>query len=144
MDFAGFDIPVAAYLVALSYVVVALVVLLPFDIGNVFDVEMLGLRNDPNSYNLGIRLLLLLFILVPMALSVYSINCLIVGKCHIWAWVQTILILFWVVAFVALIIMATVNTKQTLQAVDINEINVVPQKPPVAQAAAPMVREMYY
>jgi ABC-type iron transport system FetAB permease component len=115
--------------------VVALVVLLPFDIGNLFDVEVLGIRNDPNSYNAGVRILLLLFILVPMALSIYSINCLIVGNCHIWAWVQTILILLWVVAFVALIIMATANPKKTLRAVEVSHISAVPQVPQPQQPA---------
>jgi hypothetical protein len=126
-DFAGFPIPVAAYLVALAYVVVALVVLLPFDIGNLFDVELLGLRNDPKQYNLGVRLMLLLFILIPMALSVYSINCLIVGRCHLWAWIQAVLILFWVVMFVTLILMATADTKKTLKAVEYSDVSIVNQ-----------------
>jgi hypothetical protein len=125
--FAGFPIPVAAYLVALAYVVIALVVLLPFDIGNLFDVELVGIRNEPNNYNLGVRLLLLLFILIPMALSVYSINCLIVGQCHLWAWIQTVLILFWVVMFVALILMATADPKKTLRSVDFSDLSVVKQ-----------------
>jgi hypothetical protein len=125
--FAGFPIPVAAYLVALAYVVIALIVLLPFDIGNLFDLEMLGVRNEPNNYNLGVRLLLLLFILIPMALSVYSINCLIVGQCHLWAWIQTVLILFWVVMFVALILMATADPKKTLRSVEFSDLSVVKQ-----------------
>jgi hypothetical protein len=86
-------------------------VLLPFDIGNTFDVG--SVRNTP-QYNLGLRVILLLFLLLPMILSVYSINCMMVGGCRTWSWIQTVLILVWVVAFATLVVIATTDKKKTL------------------------------
>lgn len=52
------------------------------------------------KYHFGYRLLVLFIMLIPIGLSLYSINCMMVGKCVIWSYVQSIAIVLWVMLFV--------------------------------------------
>jgi hypothetical protein len=52
------------------------------------------------KYNLTERLFIILMMLIPFGLSIYSINCFVVGKCVTWSWIHAIIILLWVVLFV--------------------------------------------
>jgi hypothetical protein len=47
------------------------------------------------GYDLPKRLIALVILLLPIALSVYTINCLVVGQCSIWSWVNAILVFLW-------------------------------------------------
>lgn len=79
-----------AVLATVSYIILAFVVMLP-----------LGLNDkEKKSYSLGKRVTIVLLMLIPIALSIYSINCMMVGKCVVWSWVQSIAIALWVLLFV--------------------------------------------
>lgn len=84
-----------ALLAAVAYLVMALVILLPFNIGE-YDPEYATTK----KYNLGYRMLLLLVMVIPIALSIYSINCFIVGKCVVWGWINSIVVCLWVILFI--------------------------------------------
>ena len=81
-----------ALLAMISYVILSFVILLPLN--NTSDVGQAV--ND----TFWARVLLVIILLIPIALSVYSINCMVVGGCHIWAWVQGIIVAFWVLLFI--------------------------------------------
>ena len=55
-------------------------------------------KNQP-EYNLADRLLVILAMLIPMVLSVYTINCLVVGSsglwCDKWSWLNAALVFIW-------------------------------------------------
>jgi hypothetical protein len=79
------------FLAAVAYMVMAFVVLLPLNIGEL----------DPKpQYNLWYRLLIVLVMLIPIALSLYSINCMVKGKCYTWSYVNAIFICIWVLLFI--------------------------------------------
>lgn len=87
-----------AYAVAIGYLVVLIIILLPFNIKNVVDPQLS--QSMSSHYNLSERLFLVLLLLIPFGLSIYSINCLVVGKCLTWSWIQSIIILLWIILFV--------------------------------------------
>jgi hypothetical protein len=77
-----------AYVAAIAYLVLLVIILLsPIAV------------DDSTKSNFGNRLLSVFFMLIPIALSVYSINCYVVGGCHIWSWINVIGILLWVLLF---------------------------------------------
>lgn len=84
-----------AYLAAVSYVILGLAILLPLNIGGTDPVygEELG------AYNFARRFLIVLLMIIPIGLSIYSINCMMVGKCVIWSWVNALVIAVWVLLF---------------------------------------------
>jgi hypothetical protein len=47
------------------------------------------------KYNFGERFFAALMMLIPMALSVYTINCLVAGQCSVWSWINAVIILVW-------------------------------------------------
>lgn len=96
--FKGVKLSNPAYAVAVGYLIVLVVILLPFNISKVVDPE-LAAELSP-KYNLAERLFIILLMLVPFGLSVYSINCFVVGNCVTWSWINTVIILLWVVLFV--------------------------------------------
>jgi hypothetical protein len=95
----GIKLATPAYAVAVGYLIVLIVILLPFNISNVID-PVVAVRMSP-EYNLAERLFIILLMLVPFILSVYSVNCLVVGKCVVWSWVHAVIVLLWVIMFVA-------------------------------------------
>lgn len=84
-----------AFLAAISYMIMAFTIILPFNIG------------DQVPYSLGYRFLLLLIVLVPILLSIYSVNCMYVGKCYAWSWVNGVVIAVWVMLFVLAALLAS-------------------------------------
>ena len=80
---------------ALAYFVMAVVILSPLNIGRDYDPKM----QDTGRYDLGYRLLLLAILAIPIALSLYSINCMIRGRCMLWSYVNSVAICIWVLLF---------------------------------------------
>lgn len=83
-----------AFIASIAYLVLAFIVLLPLNIGTL----------DPNypnpqPYNFWFRLLVVIVMLIPIALSIYSINCMMVGKCLVWSYINVIFICIWVLFF---------------------------------------------
>lgn len=110
-----------AMLAAISYLILAFMIVLPFDIGDCPQNER------PCSYNLGRRLMILVIMLIPFCLSIYSINCMMVGKCSVWSWVNGIVIAVWVLLFIIASMMSYNNRKSS--GVDIIRITESPQAP---------------
>ena len=87
-----------AYVTAIAYIVMAVVILLPFNVSPALDSEIASTISQ--RYVFTERLVLVLLMLIPMGLSIYSINCFVVGKCLVWSWIHAILVIFWVLLFV--------------------------------------------
>ena len=78
-------------LAAIAYIVLAVIVMLPVNIGDL----------DPKKkpYNIKYRIILLLFMLIPISVSLYSIDCMLKGKCIMWSYINSIFICVWVMVF---------------------------------------------
>lgn len=91
-----------AVIAAIAYVILGLMVLLPFNTTWTV-VQEESLNSKPliveQSQSFGYRLLLLLIMLIPIVLSIYSINCMMIGNCVVWSYVQAIVIVIWVLMF---------------------------------------------
>jgi ABC-type sulfate transport system permease subunit len=87
-----------AYISAIAYLVVIVMILLPFNVKNSFDID--NETKISNKYVFTQRVFLVLLMAVPFALSVYSINCFAVGKCFLWSYLHSILVVVWVLLFV--------------------------------------------
>lgn len=94
------DLSKPALLAAVSYLVMAFVILLPLNNGKCDS-------KDPACYNFGKRVLVLILMLIPIGLSIYSINCMVAGKCLVWSWVNSIFIAIWVLLFIIAAVMST-------------------------------------
>lgn len=104
-----FEFTRPALIASISYLILGLIILLPF--GNTYITD----PSQPKPQNpLGYRLLLLITMLIPIALSIYSINCMMVGRCVIWSYVQAIAIALWVILFVTATLISSENQNQVI------------------------------
>jgi hypothetical protein len=76
-----------ASLALLGYVLVAVALFLP--------VKSAASDEEKQSYKLMDRLGVFAMMLIPMALSIYTINCLVAGQCSLWSWVNSGLVFLW-------------------------------------------------
>lgn len=79
--------PPQTKLVMCAYIVLLSSIFIPFDMHE--NVENKG------EYGLERRLLVFALMLFPVIVSIYTINCLVVGKCELWAWYNAMLIAIW-------------------------------------------------
>lgn len=79
---------------AVAYFVLSLILLLPFHVGQ-YDPKY----DETRKFDFKYRLLLVLFMLIPIGISLYSINCMFVGKCYIWSYLHSLIICVWVMLF---------------------------------------------
>lgn len=100
----GLQLTYPAIVAFIGYIILALVVILPFkypvvdeETGNEYVVD----------YDFSTRLVVLILMAIPVALSVYSINCMMVGNCRIWSWIVAIVGVYWVALFVIMALMYT-------------------------------------
>lgn len=100
-----------AILASISYLILAFMILLPL---GVVSNEELGEKR----YNFSHRLLIVIIMLIPIGLSIYSINCMVVGGCSIWAWIQGIALAFWVLLFILVSLMSRDQQKTIAQTND--------------------------
>ena len=93
---AGFGIRITApaLVTLIGYAILVFIVLLPLDMYT-YD-EKTG-KYAKQRYSLGYRLIIALLLLLPFLLSVYSVNCMVVGDCMRWAWIVALLTLLWAV-----------------------------------------------
>jgi hypothetical protein len=108
--FLGFQLQAPAYIAALAYVVLVLTILLPFEFP-AYD-EVTG-QEYIVKYDLGQRLIALLLMTIPIALSIYTINCMMAGNCLVWSYVVSIVTVVWVAIFVVTALMYTFGKKKT-------------------------------
>lgn len=104
--FLGFNLSAPAILAFVGYIVLALVIILPFQYPVV---DQATGEEYVVKYDFGSRILILLLMAIPIALSVYSINCMMVGQCLIWSYIVAIIGVYWVALFVILAIIYTLR-----------------------------------
>uniref|UniRef100_A0A6C0BEU9 Uncharacterized protein n=1 Tax=viral metagenome TaxID=1070528 RepID=A0A6C0BEU9_9ZZZZ len=90
-----------AILASISYIFLAFMILMPFGVAT---------NESGKRYDFGSRLLIVLIMLIPIGLSIYSINCMVVGGCTVWAWIQGVALALWVILFVLASILAGQNS----------------------------------
>jgi len=95
-----------AIIALVAYIILALVIILPFEFP-VTDQET-G-KDYIVKYDFAQRLIVLLLMSIPIALSVYTINCMIAGNCLLWSWVVSFLTVFWVILFIITAIVYTMK-----------------------------------
>jgi hypothetical protein len=99
-----------AYIALVAYLVFLVTILLPFNISPALDEETSKMISM--EYNFGQRLVVVLLMLLPIAFSVYSINCFIVGNCFTWSYVHAVLVVVWVMLFILSIVLASTGTQE--------------------------------
>lgn len=96
-DVMGFKFSTPAIISLVAYIILALVIILPFEfpVTDERTNEVIIVK-----YNLVERLIVLLLLFIPIALSVYTINCMMTGNCVIWSYIVSLISVFWVILFV--------------------------------------------
>lgn len=100
----GMGLSTPAFVATIAYVIAGLTILFPFRIplqngnGEIYIV----------NYDIGQRILILLMLTIPTILSVYSLNCMMVGHCDVWSHVVSALTVLWALMFVLLAYIYTV------------------------------------
>lgn len=107
--FLGFPLQAPAYIAAVAYAVLVLTILFPFEFP-AYD-EVTG-QEYIVKYDLGQRLIALLLMTIPIALSIYTINCMMAGNCMVWSYVVSAVTVVWVAIFVVTAMMYTFKAKQ--------------------------------
>lgn len=96
-----------AVIAAISYLVLAFMILLPFNYNTItIDDENNNspvIQQQPFMY----RLMMLIVLLVPILISIYSINCMVVGKCLLWSYINAIAIALWVIMLITVSFITT-------------------------------------
>ncbi len=111
-----------AFLAAISYIIMAFTIIMPFNIG------------DGMPYSFGYRFLLLLIMLIPIVLSVYSVNCMFVGKCYLWSWVNAVAIAAWVLLFVLAVVLSSTRSAYQVGSISMQTVD----EEPFATVNAPL------
>jgi len=108
-EVVGLTFSTPALIALIAYVILALVIVLPFEFpvtdertGEVVVVK----------YDLTERIIVLILLLIPVGLSVYTINCMMVGNCLLWSYIVSLISVFWVVLFVISAFVYTLNKKR--------------------------------
>jgi hypothetical protein len=83
-----------AVVTLVGYAVLVFIVLLPVDM---YTFDEKSDQYVKQKYSFGYRMLIALLLLFPFLLSVYSVNCMMVGDCQLWSWVVALLTLLWAV-----------------------------------------------
>ena len=91
-----------AQLALLGYVVVAVALFLPRR-------DLPPHRRQPTLMD---KVSVLIAMLIPMALSIYTVNCLVAGRCYIWSWINAGIVVLW--SF--LILFLTMNGRSSAMA----------------------------
>ena len=90
----GVRVTSPAVVTLVGYAILVFIVLLPVDMYTYDDKTNAYVKQ---RYSFGYRLLIALLLLFPFLLSVYSVNCMMVGECALWSWVVALLTLLWAI-----------------------------------------------
>ena len=107
--FAGLKMYVPAIIALVGYIIMAIVILLPFEYP-IYDEKTN--KTYVLKYNFGQRLLSLILMTIPIILSVYTINCMMAGSCLVWSYVVSIVTVLWIAMFVLTAMIYTWSPKQ--------------------------------
>jgi hypothetical protein len=102
----GLNLTTPALIAFIAYIILAIIIILPFEFP-VTDQET-G-KNYIVKYDLSQRLIVLLLLTIPVALSVYTINCMVTGQCVAWSYIVSIISVFWVALFIITAIIYTMR-----------------------------------
>jgi len=83
-----------AIVTLVGYAIIVFIVMLPVDM---YTYNNSTHQQVKQEYNFGHRLLIALLLLFPFILSVYSVNCMMVGNCTLWSWVIALVTLLWAI-----------------------------------------------
>lgn len=86
-----------AVVTLVGYGILILIVMLPVDMYNYDDKTGNYVKQ---KYSFWYRFLIALLLILPFALSIYSVNCMMTGNCTLWSWVVALLTLLWSVVIV--------------------------------------------
>jgi hypothetical protein len=88
----GLRITGPALVALIGYAILVFIVLLPVDMYSYDDKSDKYVKQ---RYNFPYRLLVALLLLFPFLLSVYSVNCMMVGNCVAWSWIVAVITILW-------------------------------------------------
>lgn len=83
-----------AIVTMIGYAIIVFLILLPIDM-YMYDSDVDG--EVKQQYNFGHRVLMVVLLLFPIVISIYSVNCMIVGNCVLWSWVVALSTLLWAI-----------------------------------------------
>jgi len=86
--FIGIELYLPAIIALVAYIVMAIIIL--------FGGGKVETESGEQSYNFVGRIFVILWMALPVALSVYNINCLIGGDCHLWSYLHVFFIVLMV------------------------------------------------
>jgi protein-S-isoprenylcysteine O-methyltransferase Ste14 len=92
-----------AIVALVGYAVLVFIVLLPVDM---FVYNDKTNQYTKQRYSFPYRLLVAGLLLFPFILSVYSVNCMMVGSCVAWSWIVAIITVIWA-AMIAVVTFST-------------------------------------
>lgn len=104
----GVKLRAPAFIAAAAYLVLAVVMLLPFEYP-AYD-ELTG-EEYIVKYDVGQRIIALLLMTIPIVLSIYTINCMVAGNCLVWSYVVSIVTVIWVAIFIITALLYTFRVK---------------------------------
>lgn len=90
--FDGFTITNPALVALVGYAIIVFMVLLPVDM---YTFDEKNNKYAKQRYSFPHRLLIALLLLFPFLLSVYSVNCMMVGNCVAWSWIVAVITILW-------------------------------------------------
>lgn len=102
--FDGLKITTPAAVALVAYMILVALVLMPFDMYAYDDQKQAYAKFQ---YSFAQRLLLIVLLIFPFLLGVYSVNCMMVGGCNIWSWIIAIATILWSI----IVVITTFSTK---------------------------------
>ena len=103
--FLGLTLTTPAIIALIAYLILAFVIVMPFEFPAVDDYG----NEVIIKYDSAQRLSVLFLMSIPIALSVYTINCMMAGNCLVWSYVVSILTVFWIGLFIITAFVYTLN-----------------------------------
>ena len=88
----GIKLTGPALVTLVGYAILVFIVLLPVDM---YTFDEKTDKYVKQRYSFPYRLLVALLLLFPFLLSVYSVNCMMVGNCVAWSWIVAVITILW-------------------------------------------------
>lgn len=102
--FDGLKITTPAAVALVAYLILVAIIMMPFDMYTYDEQKQEYVKFQ---YSFGQRLVLVLLLIFPFLLGVYSVNCMMVGGCNLWSWIVAVATILWSV----LVVITTFSNK---------------------------------
>jgi hypothetical protein len=99
------DLATPTYIASVAYLVLVLVIIFA-PASTLMHVNGADDAIDQRPSTLSSKLISVVLLFIPIALSIYSINCYVVGGCVVWSWINAISILLWVLLLVLVVVLS--------------------------------------